>query len=186
MAANIKNELAGIGLGDVRRDRRIGKLAAKMAESPSESVRAACGGWGEAIAGYRLLHTESVTPEKILAAHQTATLERAGLSQRLLFIQDTTELDYTSHQALKGAGRLDAQTRRGFFAHGRLLVDEDSGVALGLCGSHLWTRDQQTKQSRHKQVPFGDKESFRWFEGYLQGCALAAARPDCEVIVTGD
>jgi hypothetical protein len=186
MAANIKQELPGIDLGDERRDRRIGWLAARMAASPTESLRAACGGWGEAIAGYRLLHAESVTPEKILAAHQAATLERAGLSQRLLFIQDTTELDYTSHKALKGVGRLDAQTRRGFYAHSHLLVDEDSGVAMGLCGSHIWTRDKQTKKSKHKQVPFEDKESFRWFEGYLQGCALAAARPDCEVIVTGD
>lgn len=186
MAANIKNELAGIDLGDERRNRRIAKLAASMAASPTESLRAACGGWAEAIAGYRLLHSESVTPEIILEAHQAATLERARLSQRLLLIQDTTELDYTNHKALQGVGRLDAQTRRGFYAHGHLLVDEDTGVAMGLISSHIWTRDPETKESKHKQVPFEEKESYRWFDGYLKGCALAAAQPNSEVIVMGD
>lgn len=186
MAANIKHELAGIDLGDSRRDRRIGRLAARMAASPMESIRAACSGWAEAIAGFRLLHAAGATPEKILEAHESATLERARLSRRLLLVQDTTELDYTSHKALKGAGRLDKQTRRGFYAHSRLLVDENTGVPLGLCSSHIWTRDLETKDSKHKQEPFDEKESYRWFEGYLKGCALAAAQPRSEVIVVGD
>jgi hypothetical protein len=35
-------------------------------------------------------------------------------------------------------------------------------------------------------VPFDEKESYRWFEGYLKGCALAEAQPRCEVIFMGD
>ena len=93
MAANILNEIAGIDLGDERRNRRIGRLASKMAASPQESIRAACKGWAEAIAGFRLLHNEEVTWEKILRAHEQATLERAGACERILLIQDTTELD---------------------------------------------------------------------------------------------
>jgi hypothetical protein len=104
----------------------------------------------------------------------------------LLLVQDTTELDYTSHKALKEAGRLDKETRRGFYAHSRLLVDEDTGIPLGLCSSHIWTRGLETKDSKHKQVPFDEKESHRWFEGYLKGCALAEAQPRSEVIVVGD
>src|SRR4051812_18496206 len=100
MAANIQEELAEIDLGDERRDRRIAKLASRMAASPSESVRAACKGWAEAMGGFRLLHSETVTWEKILAAHERATIERVRLCPRLLLIEDTTELDYTSHKAL--------------------------------------------------------------------------------------
>ena len=128
MAANIKHELAGIDLGDARRDLLIGKLAARMAASPMASIRAACSGWPKAIAGFRLLNSPSVTADKILDVHESATLERARSSRLLLLVQDTTELDYTSHKALKGAGRLDKQTRRGFYAHSRLLVDEDTGI----------------------------------------------------------
>ena len=186
MAANILKEICGIDLGDERRNQRIGRLATRMAASPQQSVRAACNGWAEAIAGFRLLHNETVTWDKILCAHEEATLERAGLCERLLLIQDTTELDYSSHKALKGAGRLDAENRRGFYAHNRLLVDEDAGVALGLCGSHLWTREQETKGHGHKQVPFEEKESHRWFEGYLKACAVAEKHPAAEVVCVGD
>lgn len=186
MAANILNEIAGIDLGDERRNRRIGKLAARMAASPLESLRAACKGWAEAIAGFRLLHNIAVTWEKILCAHEQATMERAKACERLLFIQDTTELDYSSHKALSGVGRLDAQKRQGFYAHNRLLVDEDTGVALGLCGSHVWTREEETKEQEHKQVPFEEKESYRWFQGYQRACEVAKKHPTAEVVTVGD
>ncbi len=55
-----------------------------------------------------------------------------------------------------------------------------------MCSSHIWTRDLETKDCKHKQVPFDEKESYRWFEGYLKGCALAEAQPRCEVIFMGD
>lgn len=186
MAANIKHELKGIDLGDERRNRRIGTLAAKMAASPMESVRSACGSWNDSIAGYRLLHSENVTPEKILAAHESAAMTRAELCQRLLLVQDTTELDYSKHKALKGVGRLDAQTRQGFYAHCHLLLDEETGVPMGVCSSHIWTRDEETKDNGHKQVPFEKKESYRWFKGYVHGCEIAALQPQAEVTVVGD
>ena len=186
MAANILSEIAGIDLGDERRNRRIGRLASRMAASPQESIRAACKGWAEAIGGFRLLHNEEVTWEKILCAHEQATLERAGACERILLVQDTTELNYSSHKSLIGAGRLDAQTRQGFYAHNHLLVDEDTGVALGLCGSYVWTREQETKRHGHKQVPFEEKESHRWFQGYLKACEVAQKYPAAEVLTVGD
>jgi len=186
MAANILHEIAGIDLGDERRNRRIGKLASRLAASPLESIRAACKGWAEAIAGFRLLHNKEVTCGKILSAHEQATMERAGVCDRLLLIQDTTELDYSSHKALTGTGRLDAQNRQGFYAHNHLLVDEDTGVALGLCGSHIWTREKETKNHGHKQVAFEEKESHRWFQGYLRACEVAKKHPAAEVLTVGD
>lgn len=186
MAANIKKELAGIDLGDVRRNKRALALIASMAQAPSESLRASCGGWNEAISGFRLLNSPEVTAEKIFTPHERATLERAKHCSHLLLIDDTTELDYTSHKALEGAGRLDHQKRSGFYAHNHLLVDEDSGVALGLCGSHIWTRELETKGGQHKQMPFPEKESYRWFEGYQQACSIAASLPNAEVIFVAD
>lgn len=154
MAANIQKELAGINLGDPRRSQRIRKLAARMAESPSQSLGAACGGWGDAIAAFRLLHNSNVTPDKILDAHLKSTLKRAEACDRLLFIDDTTELDYTSHKALSGVGRLDHSYRQGFYAN--------------------------------KDLPFEEKESFRWYEGYLQACDLAAEKTRGAVVYVGD
>lgn len=152
MAADIKKELADIDLGDKRRDRRIMRLASRMAEVPSESLRAGSGGWSEAMAAFRLFQ----------------------------------ELDYTSHKALAEVGRLDHETRRGFYAHNHLLVDEDSGVALGLYGSKIWTRDARDEQRNPKEIPFEEKESIRWFEGYVQACSLVAAKPLRQVLYIGD
>lgn len=186
MAANIQKELAGINLGDQRRSQRIRKLAARMAESPSQSLRAACGGWGDAIAAFRLLHNPNVTPDKILDAHLQITRKRTEACDHVLFIDDTTELDYTSHKALSGVGRLDHSYRQGFYAHNHLLVDEDSGVALGLHGSKIWTRDPQAPKHDNKDLPFEEKESFRWYEGYLQACDLAAEKTRGTVVYVGD
>ncbi len=186
MAANIKKELADIDLGDKRRERRIMRLASRMAEAPSESLRASSGGWSEAIAAFRLFKNKNVTHGKILDAHRKPTLARAAKSPRLLFISDTTELDYTSHKALAEVGRLDHEKRRGFYAHNHLLVDEDSGVALGLYGSKIWTREEKDAERDHKEIPFEEKESLRWFEGYLQACSLVAAKPLRQVLYVGD
>jgi len=186
MAANIQKELAEIDLGDERRDRRILRLASRMAESPSQSLRAACGGWGDAVGAFRLLHSPLVTPDKILEAHCQATLKRAEACDSLLFIDDTTELDYSSHKALTEVGRLDHDFRRGFYAHNHLLADEDSGVALGLYGSKIWTRDPEAKSRSHQKTPFEAKESCRWHQGYVQACALAADMPARQVLYVGD
>jgi hypothetical protein len=186
MPVNIKKELSGIALDDERRNKRALELAASMARAPGESLRSACGGWSEAIGGFRLLHSPAVTPEKIFAPHQAATLQRAAHCNHLLFVDDTTELDFTGHKALKGAGRLDHDHRRGFYAHNHLLVDEDSGVALGVCGSKLWTRQMEGKGHQHKQVAFEEKESYRWFEGYRQASCLARSLPGAEVLFVGD
>lgn len=186
MSANIKKELDGIALGDERRNSRVLQLAASMAQTPGESLRASCGGWSEAIGGFRLLHSPAVTPEKILAPHRQATLKRAAHCRHLLLVDDTTELDYTSHKALEGAGRLDHEHRRGFYAHSHLLVDEDSGVTLGLCGSKMWTRQLEPKGGKHKKVPFQEKESYRWLEGYQQACSVARSLPNAHVLFVGD
>jgi len=66
------------------------------------------------------------------------------------------------------------------------LVDEDSGVALGLCGSKIWTRQLEAKGHQHKKVPFQEKESYRWFEGYQQACAIARSMPSAQVLFVGD
>lgn len=188
MAVNIQMELARIELGDERRRRRAAKLAGRMAAAPQKSVRAACKGWNEAIAAFRLLHNRTVTPAKILAAHERSTLQRASQCKSLLVIDDTTELDYTSHKALEGTGPLSTLSRRGFFAHSHLLVAEQEGVALGLCGSRIWARDdaEHGKAKNKKETPFEKKESYRWLEGYLKACTVVENNPQAEVVFTGD
>lgn len=189
MACNIQKELNGIHLGDERLDRRIAVLAGRLAASPALSVSGACAGWAETMAGYRLVHSEEVTLDKVLHPHREATLERArACGESLLLVQDTTELDYTTHKSMHGAGPLSSVNRRGFFLHNHLLIAEESAVPLGLCGAQILTRTdaEHGKAMLRKKLPLKAKESMRWMLGYSQACAVAQALPTQEVIMVAD
>ncbi len=49
----------------------------------------------------------------MLAAHGEPTVERMGLEERVLCIQDTTELDFTSQPGIAGLGRLSDELQHG-------------------------------------------------------------------------
>jgi hypothetical protein len=136
-----------------------------------------------------LARSAAVSAQKVLAPHRAATLERARASgENLLLVQDTTELDYSTHKALKGVGPLSSQKRRGFFLHNHLLIAEDSGTSLGLCGAQIFTRSdaEHGKSKRSQQRPIEEKESMRWLHGYAQACAVAQALPDQRVVMLAD
>jgi hypothetical protein len=189
MAWNIQREFATVDLGDERRDRRLRLLAARLAATPAASVSASCQGWAETMAGYRLVGSAAVTFEKVLAPHREAAIERARLSEEdLLFIQDTTEFDFTAHKTMEGLGPLDCLQRRGFFLHNHVLMTEQSAVVLGACGGQLLTRldGEHGKAKTRKQRPIEEKESMRWLRGYAEACAIAARLPDQRVLMIAD
>lgn len=189
MACNIQKEFAGIALGDRRREDRLMKFAARLAQSPRGSVRAACQGWDESVAGYRLLHSEHVDMQKLLGPHREALMRRAcGCDEDVLLLQDTTELDYTTHKALQGSGPVSTQSRRGFFLHNRLLMAEEAAVVLGVCSAQAWARKdaEHGKVAHRKRLPIQEKESMRWLEGYDDACALAAQLPGRRVTMVAD
>lgn len=190
MATRIDNEFPGVDLGDERRNRRLVRFAQRMAESPQRSVKSACRGAAESMGAYRLMHRQEVTPEQILGPHQRAAVERAAHleSGDVLLVQDTTELDFSTHKALKGSGPLGEKERRGFFAHNRLLVGEEEEVALGLCGSEIWARrDEEAGASKdRKRRPIEQKESHRWVKTYGVACKIADKLPEKQIVVVGD
>src|SRR5215207_4118469 len=113
MPDRIEHEFLGVELGDARRNRRLGRVAADLAKAPAASISAACGGWAESMAAYRLLHAPEVTPDAILAPHQRALLTRAATVPCVLVIQDTTELDFSHMKTMEGCGPLNDEARRG-------------------------------------------------------------------------
>jgi hypothetical protein len=156
------------------------------------------------VGAYRVFHSNLVTPEKILAPHRVATVERARESKgSLLLVQDTTEIDYTSHKATRGLGLLSNEPCRGFFLHSQLLLDEKNAVPLGFCSAQIITRlDKRPEleipkeepaptgnnkaKKRPPPRPIEEKESMRWLLGYREACALALELPGREVISMAD
>lgn len=152
-------ELDGIDLGDQRRDRRACQVIEKLGKQPGNSLPSALGGWGETKAAYRLFQHEAVTPQKILAPHFEATLERIKQHPVVLVAEDTTELDYSTKKDIVGLGTLNYETRHGLYLHSALAITPER-LSLGQLNAWSWTR------------PFedADKESIRWVEGYQRVC----------------
>ena len=104
MNESIAKELAAIDLGDIRLNRRAGQVLTRLLESPLASPTAAMHGWAEMVGAYRLLDHPECTLEAILQAHRQPVLERVRAQSRVLLIQDTTELDYSSKKQQIGRG----------------------------------------------------------------------------------
>ncbi|MFM7369302.1 MAG: IS4 family transposase, partial [Sphaerospermopsis kisseleviana] len=81
-------------------------------------------------------------------------------------IQDTTELNYTSHKALSGIGYLDNKYALGLKVHSVLTVSTQ-GIPLGMIEQQVWSRKEEElgKSEQRKQKPTTEKESQKWLDG---------------------
>jgi hypothetical protein len=114
MSEGIAEELHGIDLGDERLNKRSQHIIDALAAAPQASVNAACEGWSDTVAAYRFFDNPAVEPDKILEPHIEATRRRMQAQPVVLILQDTTELDFTSHPP-DDAGCLNEAHRFGFF-----------------------------------------------------------------------
>ena len=131
MTATLKDEVRQADLGDQRLNKRLGKIIEQLGASQTLSIPAATDSRAEMEAAYRFFDNNDVTPQKILQPHINATLERISQCERVVLVQDTTELDLTRpSQQVQGAGPMDSDARRGAFAHPLVAFDSD-GLPLG-------------------------------------------------------
>jgi hypothetical protein len=155
----LSDELSDLDCGDARLDKRACALIETLGRHPDRSIPAACNGWKETKAAYRLLDSDKVTAHKLLEPHHTCTRARMTEHDTVLCIQDTTELDYTGKDDIEGLGTLNYENRKGLYLHPTLAITPER-LPLGILDSWSWTR------------PFedADKESIRWLEGYQRLC----------------
>ena len=179
-------ELAAIDLGDRRRNQRAQRVAEKLAEKPTGSIPAACGGWDETKAAYRLFDHPEVSAERVLAPHIACTEERLRAHPRVLCVQDTTELDYTTKKGIAGLGPLNYESRWGLYLHPTLVLTPER-VPLGLLDAYSWAREpgslgQETAPNR----PLEEKESVRWVDGFARVNELAEQLEDTRLTYIAD
>lgn len=123
----------------------------------------------EAIAAYRFFHNEAISMEALQSALVDPTRPQVE-GKHVLCIQDTSEINYSGHRGrLKRSDReLGPMTNKqdvGFFLHPSLVLDAESGMALGFADVQLWNRswDQADKYERdYAKLPIEEKESYRW------------------------
>lgn len=183
----IIEETKSIDFNDKRLDSRFRKILDNLSDNPVSSLPQSLRGHSELIAAYRFMNNEKVNYEEIMQSHQKATLQRIEESDVILAVQDTTSIDFTKKKISEHLGHLESSKRRGYFLHPTLLFDE-SGTCLGTYKSKIWTRNIEDlgKRTKRKELPFEEKESYRWFESYQHACEIAEDYPDKTVISVGD
>ncbi|MBM7457124.1 hypothetical protein HNR62_003035 [Oceanisphaera litoralis] len=143
-----------------------------LATQPGKSITAACRGWSETKATYRLLE-QDISWDTLLKPHWDSTLARAAEHNTVLCLQDTTELDFNGRKA-EGLGKLNYDARRGMYLHPTLMVTPER-LPLGITDAWMWARDGQQP-----------KESDRWLEGYQRLSELKQQLPDTRLVYVGD
>jgi hypothetical protein len=180
-----EKEFNTVDMGDKRLNKRIVKLANRLGENSTESIPSACYGWHEAKTAYRFFENEKVTAEKVLSPHINETHHRMAAEKRVLLLQDTTELDYSTHYKKSGIGYLNSKKHKGLLEHPLYAITEDR-LPLGLVSMSWWTRESLGQSIRHEDRPIEEKETFRWLEHYRKGNNLAKTMPGTHFVVIGD
>jgi hypothetical protein len=180
----IRTEMQTLELGDPRRNHRVMLMVEQLSAKPGASIPKACGTWADTKAAYRALGSEEISAEQIRLAHARATVERTRDLERLLVVQDTMVLSYSTCLQTEGLGPVGKEGALGVFVHTGLAVTPD-GLPLGILHQQMWAREQeQGKRKTRRKRLVEEKESFRWLEMVDEVESLLPK--DLEVWVAGD
>lgn len=173
----------GTGFGDVRLDERAALVFEQMVAKHSVVLKKIGGQRAGEVGVGRLLASEKIDTEGLLAPHYQRTGE-AVRGRRIVAAQDTTEINFAGRdKRRRGLGPAGDGVSKGFFIHPVIAIDADDEAVLGVVAAEIWTRDDAPTPA-HRDIPFDDKESARW----LRGAQRAATRLEAaaSVIVVGD
>jgi len=103
-----------------------------------------------------------VSAESILASHRDGVITRCRHHRVVLAIQDTTDLNFTTHRATQGLGFINQSHQQGIKVHSCFAVSGE-GEPLGVLHQRSWSRAQRAgKKGQHPRKPIEEKESYRW------------------------
>jgi hypothetical protein len=152
-------------LGDTRRTQRVGERATAMFRHPDASLPQHLGDPAALQAVYRLLNNEALTHERLLAPHWRSTQQAATEAGTTLFVQDTSELDFTAHPSVTGLGPIGNGGGRGLLLQSMLAVRPGSHTVLGLAFQRPTIRQAAPVAESCVQRRQRERESQVWLAG---------------------
>jgi hypothetical protein len=168
----------GAELGDLRRTKRLVDLADQFVARPGESLPDKAGTNARYQAACRLMNCPDVTHEAVLQPHLQLTWKRAcDCPGVVLFLHDTTEVDYSKQLCAQTMGQIGNGGGRGYECHNSLAVDARTREVLGLANQILHTRrDVPEKEGVAAKRDDPQRESRLWTDAVR---AIGAAPPGC-------
>ena len=185
------NEMATADLKDQRLNNRLREVLSQLAERPTVSIPAACGGHAEMTAAYRLFDNDKATFARILQPHTDATRQRVAQQAVVVLAQDTTEVDVTRpEQQMEGAGPLDGSSRWGALLHPLHAFTPD-GTPLGTLHASAWVRNDEVScksmtRAQRASIPIERKESCRWVDMLRRARKEAQRCPSTQLVCVAD
>ncbi len=179
-------ELQTSNFGDERLNKRYASIFEKKMRSPNSSIPSIMGGWSETKAVYRFIENPKVTQDKLMQPHKDQTIERIKKEEVVLIAQDTTEHDFTKRE-IEGVGYLSYKNRTGFLTHLSLAMTPEQ-IPLGVTDKEFIVREEKDfqKSKKRKQVSFEEKESYRWYNGYVNACNISEQAENTQIISMSD
>ncbi len=111
-------------------------------------------------------------------------MTRIQACSTVLAIQDTTDLNFTSHPKTTGLGYINQTQQQGIKVHSSFAVS-GAGKPLGLLHQQCWTRTERSgKKRKRKTTPIQDKESYRWLTS-LQAAEVGVSQ-SVQLVHVGD
>jgi hypothetical protein len=132
-----------------------------MATTPQNALPKQYASWSDVKAAYRFLNNPKIAPEQIQATHRDVVSERCATYDRILVVQDGTELDFTKQQAKQGLGFTGGGIGHGLLQHSALAVGLD-GELLGVLHQCWWCRQRTTPGETRRQRQARETEASLW------------------------
>ena len=182
------HELAGLDLGDQRRQKRARNILQARWNQPQASFYGSFSSWSPAKGAYQLMeHPQAdISFSRLLEPHLQATQRRMAAEPLVLLPQDTTGLNYTGLRQTVGLGSLGEDKGRGLWLHS-LLAFRPDGLPLGVLDAQCWGRADPAPQGPGRNgKSIGEKESLRWLEAFRTAGAAARRMPQTQLVVITD
>lgn len=194
----VTEQFSGAKLGDVRRTRRVIRLATQMLEQPGASLPQLGVTRYDVKASYALFAHPATTPEQMQAGHRAqvqAQLRQRGTTH--LLVEDTTVCSWSGHLPIAGLGPIGnaGKAQQGFLLHSVLVLQwavapppaqakRPPVEILGLADQQYHVRvPVAQEEARHPEGSRAFARQHRWRESALWqqstrhlGPAPAAAR----------
>lgn len=173
----IADEFADAKLGDARLEKRLVRIAERLAANPALPFPRAMATDADLEGYYRFLRHPETSFEAVLEPHVRATVERVTGHVEVAVVHDSTDFRYGGER--EGLGRLK-KSGHGFVGHFGLAVTTDEARdPLGVLAVESWAREETTTNRLVKtgKISYAEsltlpKEQERWFRG-IQACEAA-------------
>lgn len=183
-------EMETIDLGDRRLNHRSIKILEGLGLAPGRTIPQAFQAWNEVKATYNFFDNPSVSENKILAPHLEKTIERIKEYPVVLFISDTTDINYTTKSVMENKERLDNK-QNGIWLHATIAITPER-LNLGVIQANFWHRGPEvaekssTYRTARDKTSIEEKESYRWLRSYQEACEIAKKVPHTQIINVTD